>query len=164
MYKSFLEYQRQPRVQRSGSLKHTRYTKASWLLSVCIFLCWLNQISWLAASKMRWNSPVPTLFQLRQHSWLREIWPPKLSREELDPEGPLGSCVSLLKSTTSLFTGEALGRMQQQGQHEGSKCRIKAQPRLTKPAAVDGPCAKPISTLTSRNFIPTPQVQVAPRI
>lgn len=84
MYKSFLEYQQQPRVQRSGSLKHPRYTKAVCLPSVCIFLGWLNQISWLAASKMRWNSPVPTLSQF-QHLQLREIRSPKPAKEDLDP-------------------------------------------------------------------------------
>jgi hypothetical protein len=72
-------------------------------LSVCIFLWWLNQISWLTASKMRRNSPVPILLQLRQHLLLRGIWSPRLSNKELGPAGPSGSVMSHLKSPVLLF-------------------------------------------------------------
>lgn len=77
-----------------------------------------------------------------QHLQLKEILPPKLSKEDLDPEGPLGSCMSLLKSSTSLLMKAALGQMLQQGLHGCRQGRIKAQPSSTKPATMDDPYAR----------------------
>lgn len=77
-----------------------------------------------------------------QHLQLREIRSPKPAKEDLDPEGPLSSSMSLLKSSTSLLMKAALGQMQQQGLHGCRQGRIKAQPSPTKLATMDDPYAR----------------------